>query len=449
MHSHAAGRPTPSVCFITLGCAKNEVDTASMKRRVLDAGYVLTDDAESAAAVVINTCSFIQSATEESIDTILEVCGLDNMRSGESKLVIAGCMPARYGAELEPEFPEAQAFVACGAEDDIAEVLDAAFGDAAPRAAVQHGPACPMREPAGRVELEAPAAYVKISDGCDRFCSFCMIPYIRGRYHSFEYEDIAREVAARVEEGAREITLIAQDTGRWGEDLVPPSDTASLVNRLAQSFPDTWFRIMYLEPEGVTDALLDAIAANPNVCRYLDIPLQHCSAHILKSMNRKGDAESFKALVEKIRARIPDMTLRTTLIAGFPGETDEDVDELEEFLDAVQFDYVGVFAFSPEEGTRAAKLSGQIDEDTRLERAQRLRDFCDSVSFARVAQREGCDMDVLILGCEEDGQLFGRAQCQAPEVDGVVYLESGAPGDIVRVRIVDTLAYEMEGEPLV
>ncbi len=437
-----------SVFFITLGCAKNEVDTASMKRRVLAAGYALTEDAEEADAVVVNTCSFIQAATEESIDTILEVCSLPSVECGDSKLIVAGCMPARYGDDLEPEFPEAQAFVACSREDDIAQILDGLFEGSS------HGVesegfdssyGCCKSSDEG-LQLEMPAAYVKISDGCDRFCSFCMIPYIRGRYHSFEFEDICREVASRIDEGAREITLIAQDTGRWGEDLVPPQTTASLISRLAERFPDTWFRIMYLEPEGVTDELLEVIASHANVCNYLDIPLQHCSGRIIKAMNRKGDAAQFQDMVDRIRRRIPDITLRTTLIAGFPGETDEDVESLEDFLDAVQFDYVGVFAFSPEDGTRAALLSDQVDEDTRNERAQRLRDFCDSVSFSRVAEREGQEMDVLVLGREEDGQLFGRAQCQAPEVDGVVYLESGEPGEIVRVRISDTLAYEMEGE---
>ncbi len=438
-------QPLRRVCFITLGCAKNEVDTATMKRRVLDAGYVLTDDPESADAIIVNTCSFIQSATEESIDTILEVCQLPNMQEGSAKLIVAGCMPARYGDDLEPELPEARAFVACSKEDDIAVVLDRLFADD-PASSRVPSDASSCAAVQTRVQLDYPAAYVKISDGCDRFCSFCMIPYIRGRYHSFEYEQIEQEVAARTADGAREITLIAQDTGRWGRDLSPASSTASLVSRLAERFPDTWFRIMYLEPEGVTDELLEAMASHSNICRYLDIPLQHSSARILADMNRAGDAEAFKAMVDRIRSRIPDITLRTTLIAGFPGETDEDVDDLEDFLDAVGFDYVGVFAFSPEEGTCAAELSGQIDDETRMERAQRLRDFCDSVSFARIAEREGREMDVLVLGAEEDGQLFGRAQCQAPEVDGVVYLESGEPGEFVRVVITDTLAYEMEGD---
>ena len=439
------GGCSPSVSFITLGCAKNEVDTSAMQRRVAEAGYALTDDLESAAVVVVNTCSFIQAATEESIDTILEVCGLNGFANGDMKLVVAGCMPARYGDDLAAELPEAAAFVPCSREDDIADVLDGIFKDSAPRAASSFATG------SNRVGVEIPspgypAAYVKISDGCDRFCSFCMIPFIRGGYHSFTLEDICSDVQSRVAEGAREITLIAQDTGRWGEDFEEPSTTAVLLDELAVRFPDIWFRIMYVEPEGVTDDLLKVMARHSNICNYLDMPVQHSSARILRAMNRKGSGGEFLQLVRHIRDMVPGITLRTTLIAGFPGETDVDFEQLEDFLEEAAFDYVGVFAFSPEEGTRAAALPDQIDDETKLSRAQELRDLCDSISSQVVSDRIGTCMDVLVLGAEEDGQLFGRAACQAPEVDGVVYLESGQIGSFVPVEIVDTLAYEMEGE---
>ena len=429
-------KEAPAVCFVTLGCAKNEVDTAEMVKRVRSAGFDVIESPEQADAVVVNTCSFIQAATEESIETIFDICGLDNFEHGNAKLVVAGCMPARYGEDLEGELPEASAFVPCSKEDDIAEVLAQSLGVAL----AAHG------EEFVSPYAVSPASYVKISDGCDRFCSFCAIPFIRGAYHSFPYEDVRRAVAERVEAGVREVTLIAQDTGRWGEDFDTPDTTAHLLDRLANEFSDTWFRLMYIEPQGVTDELLDVIASHPNICSYLDVPLQHASRAILRAMNRRGDAAKHLALVKRIRERVPGITLRTTLIAGFPGETDEDFEELLSFLEEAEFDYAGVFPYSAEEGTRAATLPAQVDEDVKIARAQEVRDLCDAIGEARVKERIGQEMDVLVLGREEDGQLYGRAMCQAPEVDGVVYLEEGAVGEVVRVRITDTLVYEMEGD---
>ena len=428
----------PRVCFVTLGCAKNEVDTAEMTKRLTAAGYEVCDDASTADVVVVNTCSFIQAATEESLEAIFEVCDLPNFIEGSAKLVVAGCMPARYGDDLASELGEAQAFVPCSKEDDIVEVLAGVLGDAAPHASTSADAQSPW--------AASPASYVKISVGCDRFCSFCAIPYIRGRYHSFPLETVRASVAERVEAGVREITLIAQDTGRWGEDFAEPSNTAALLATLADEFPQTWFRLMYIEPQGVSDELLDVIASKPNVCKYLDMPLQHASKPVLRAMNRRGDENSHRELVARIRERVPGITLRTTLIAGFPGETDVDFDALQNFLEEVEFDYVGVFPYSQEEGTRAAEMDGQIDEAIKIERAQSLRDISDAIGEAHVSARIGQEMDVLVLGREEDGQLYGRAMCQAPEVDGVVYLEEGEVGDIVRVRITDTLVYEMEGD---
>lgn len=433
--AHCEGA-APSVCFVTLGCAKNEVDTAEMTKRVISVGMRVVDDPSAADAVVVNTCSFIQAATEESIECIFEICGLENFENGRSKLVVAGCMPARYGSDLEGELAEASAFVPCSKEDDIARVLCEVLGfDAALEAQDCASP-----------YAASPASYVKISDGCDRFCSFCAIPYIRGAYHSFPYEAVREAVAERVRAGVREVTLIAQDTGRWGEDFDEPDTTAHLLDRLAAEFPDTWFRLMYIEPQGVTDELLDVIASRSNVCSYLDVPLQHASQKILRSMNRRGNSQRHLELVKRIRERVPGITLRTTLIAGFPGETDQDFEELIGFLEEAEFDYAGVFPYSAEEGTRAATLPDQIDEDVKIARAQEVRDLSDAIGEAHVSQRIGHEMDVLVLGREEDGQLYGRAMCQAPEVDGVVYLEEGEIGEIVRVKITDTLVYEMEGE---
>ncbi|MCI8469146.1 MAG: 30S ribosomal protein S12 methylthiotransferase RimO [Eggerthellaceae bacterium] len=434
----ALAAPGRAVCFVTLGCAKNEVDTAAMERRVAGAGYRLEDDPEQADVIVVNTCSFIQSATEESIEAVLDAAGLPRVEEGSASVVVAGCMPARYGDELAAELTEAAAFVPCSREDDIVAVIDGVLGIAREGAPA---PACD----ADAREVGT-FAYVKISDGCDRWCSYCAIPLIRGRYRSFAYEDIRAEVARLVGAGVREIDLIAQDTGRWGADFEEPRSLAWLLSALAEEFPSTLLRVLYLQPEGVTDELLEAMAAHPNVCRYLDIPLQHVEEPLLRAMNRRGSRAAFEALFDRIRAALPDVTLRTTLIAGFPGETDEQFEELLDFVVEAPLDYVGVFAYSREEGTAAHDLPDQVDEDEKAERAQRLRDAADAACAPRIAERIGRELDVLVEGAEEDGQLFGRAMCQAPEVDGVTYLDGGRPGQVVRARIVDTLLYEMEGE---
>ncbi len=440
MHTLTNCENTPGkarlVSFITLGCAKNEVDTADMATRLREAGHIVIDDAQAADVVIVNTCSFIQSATEESLDTIFEVADLPRVASGEAALVVAGCMPARYGDDLAGELSEARAFVPCSKEDDIVAIVEGLA----------------VNSLALTVELEedegqAPSfAYVKISDGCDRWCSYCTIPLIRGRYHSFSYEEVRSAFKARVDEGVSEVCLIAQDTGKWGSDFAIPDTLASLVERLALEFPQTWIRIMYLQPEGISDQLLKVIAAYDNVCPYIDMPLQHVDPLILKSMNRTGSREEFEACFERIFAIVPDMTLRTTLIAGFPGETEEQFEALCDFVEDAPFSYVGVFPYSREEGTRAYDLPGQLDEDEKAQRAQQLRDLSDSVCASRIALRIGSSQKVLIDGVEEDGQVYGRCQCQAPEVDGVTFVPAGVAGEFVDVQIIDTLMYEMEGE---
>lgn len=450
----------PAVCFVTMGCAKNEVDSAAMARELSAAGYGLTEDASAADVIVVNTCSFIQAATEESLEAIFEAASLPRVAAGDAAIVVAGCMPARYGDELSDELTEARAFLPCSREDDIVAVLGELTGFAGKGGEDgDEGGSLAPRQPAGGADVAGESAvvpvdkagaptfaYVKISDGCDRFCSYCAIPYIRGRYRSFPFERIYADVAREVAGGVREIVLIAQDTGRWGADLPEGRDLAWLVDELADAFPDTWFRVMYLQPEGVTDELLSVMAARDNVCSYLDIPLQHVSAPLLRTMNRAGSAEKFSALVERIRAAVPDVTLRTTLIAGFPGETEEEFEALCDFVAEEPFDYVGVFPYSREEGTAAFDLPGQLDEEEKAERAQMLRDVADTACAARVAARIGRTYPVLVEGVEEDGQRFGRAQCQAPEVDGVTYVGAGEVGEFVNVAIADTLLYEMESE---
>jgi len=438
----------PSVAFVTLGCAKNEVDSQEMAAKLVRAGYPLVDDPEAADAIIINTCSFIQAATEESIDTFFALAGLDRVAAGDAKIIMAGCLPARYGADLESELTEAQAFVPCSREDDIVQVVAGLFPDRLPAAPqLADDGTIGANEYALTTAGDSPwVAYVKISDGCNRMCSYCTIPFIRGRYHSFTLEQIEADVAYKVASGVREITLIAQDTGRWGADFEERKTLAQLMGHLAERFPETWFRVMYIQPEGVTDELLATMRDHENICSYLDIPFQHAAKPVLRAMNRRGCGDDFLRLVSHVRETVPGVTLRTTLIAGFPGETEEQFAEMLDFIEEAELDYVGVFPYSREDGTKAAELEGQLDEELKQERAQEVRDLADGISAGVIAARVGTRMPVLVLGREEDGQLFGRAQCQAPDVDGVTFVSAGKPGDIVEVEISGTLMYEMEGE---
>lgn len=406
-----------------------------MADRLRAAGIRLTDDASACDVIIVNTCSFIQAATEESIEAVLDALDVPGDEGRNRCVIVSGCMPARYGADLEASIPEADIFLPCSEEANIVEAVCSLTGFQATSAPVEAAP-------------ELPFAHVKISDGCDRWCSFCTIPKIRGPYRSFSFEDILAEVRALRARGMREAVLIGQDTGIWGSDLGPEDDLPSLLHRLAQEVPDMRFRVMYTEPEGVTDELLDVMVAHPNICPYLDIPLQHVSPRILRRMRRSGSALGFQALVERIREKLPHITLRTTLMCGFPGETDEEFEELVSFVRQGLFDYVGVFAFSQEEGTKAASMEDQVPEEVKELRARELRDEADSVSAAMVADRVGSMVEVLVEGIEEDGQAYGRAACQAPEVDGVTYVDAGEPGDMVRVRIEDALLYDMEGAVL-
>jgi ribosomal protein S12 methylthiotransferase len=489
------------IAFITLGCAKNEVDSDRMRARVLAGGYGEVDDPALADVVIVNTCSFITEATEEAIATILEVLALPRLVDGTARLIVAGCMPARYGAELANELPEVAAFVSCADEDGIVGVLESVLGRTVPPAAVPPAAVPPPAavECQGAVApsrtVSAPWAYVKIADGCNRFCSFCTIPHIRGRYRSALAPEIISEVAGLVEGGVREIVLIAQDTGIWGHDLKAasgaPSDLASLLDLLATRFPQTWFRVMYLQPQGITDELLAVMAKHANICNYLDIPLQHASARVLKEMNRTGSGEDYLALLARIRQALPDVALRTTLIAGFPGETRADARELERFVEKAAFDYVGVFLYSREDGTVAGWREDQVSPRTRRARAQRLRDLADAIGFARAAARVGTTENVLITerdegsdegsdGCQGDGcradgcqgdvhldtphppdtridastappppvhPLLGRTMRQAPEVDGMVHVELGQGhiGEVFSVTMIDSYCYELDG----
>jgi len=425
---------TAAVHFVTLGCPKNEVDSDRMRAVVASSAFTLAEDGEAADVVVVNTCSFIREATEESIRTVLELAGEWKDGRGDRKLVVAGCMPSRYGEELTASLPEVDAFLPVADEGELLRLLHDLTG-VDPRAT--DGPAR---------TVTSGSAYLQVSDGCFRRCAYCTIPYIRGPYRSRSLDDILGEARLLVAGGAREIVLVGQDISALGRET-GGEKLAEVVRALGRLDGLDWLRLMYVQPDGVTDELLEAMAAAPNVCRYLDLPLQHASRDVLRRMNRLGDAESVLALIERVRAAIPDIVLRTSLIAGFPGETRRDVEELQRFLEAARFDYAGIFTYSQEDGTTAAQMPDQVPLRTRRARAQRIRDLADAIGFERAARHVGATLDVLVEGAE-DGETVGRWRGQAPEVDGMVLLgeKEFVAGTIVQARIVDSMCYDLIGE---
>lgn len=436
-----------SLLYITLGCAKNEVDTDRMRALLDAADYQEVDSAQDADAVIINTCSFLASATSESIETTLALAEEVNEGVRATRIIMCGCVPSRYGDQLPQELPEVSSFVRADEEDGIVAIVDDVLG-------VERD--MPSFIPNIKRTVEGSVAYVKISDGCDRFCSFCAIPYIRGRYHSRPADRIIAEARELVAGGVKEIVLIGQDTGIWGKDFKDendgPANLAQLLVALAEALRPlhVWIRVLYLQPEGMTDELIAAIRDTPEVLPYIDIPVQHCNERVLKSMHRSGSEQQLDELFAHLRSEIPGMVIRTTSLVGFPGETDEEAEQMLAFMDRNSFDYTSVFAYSREEGTRAAEMDDQVDEDVKLERAQKALDLAEALGFAATASHVGETAEVIIDGIEEnDGfsEFIGHAWFQAPDSDGAVHLdiEEACIGDIVTVEFTDSFCYELVG----
>ena len=430
------------ILFVTLGCAKNEVDTDRMRALLLADGHTETFDVTEADVIIVNTCSFLASATQESIEVTLELAEEVSEGVRERPIIMCGCVPSRYGADLPPELPEVKAFVRADEEDGIADVVRSVLGGA-DKPVPADGP---LRT------IESASAYVKISDGCDRFCTFCAIPYIRGRYYSRPAEEILAEVDHLLAGGVREIVLIGQDTGIWGSDLGEGENLASLLVAVAQRVRPYggWVRVLYLQPEGMTDELISTIRDTPEILPYIDMPIQHCSEGVLSDMGRSGSPAQLHELFARLREEIPGMVLRTTAMAGFPGETEGQHEELLEFIEREEFDYCSVFAYSPEEGTAAADMANQIDEQVKIERTQRLVDLTEQLGFSATARHVGERALVIIDGIgegDEGTELIGHAWFQAPDSDGAVHIASGEAcvGDMVLCELVDSFCYEMIG----
>ncbi len=434
----------PRVHFLTLGCPKNQVDSEVMLGVLAGRGHELVADPEAADVLVVNTCAFIGPAKEESIDAILDLARVKSARTGR-RLVVTGCLAQRYADELRAELPEVDAFVGTG---DLLHIADAVEGPARPDAIVYRGAqhVLPAHALAPRIRTGGWwTAYLKVSEGCDHQCSFCIIPKIRGRHESRAMDDLLHEAASLAAGGALELNLIAQDLTAYGRDRRDGSSLAVLLRALAVRVPDLrWLRLLYAYPSSITDELLEVMATERSVCRYLDMPLQHATDRMLRAMRRERSAAALRRLVTRIRSAVPDVALRTAFIVGFPGETEDDVRALCEFVEEIGFDHVGVFEYSHEEQTAAGALVDDVPAEEKRVRRGRVMATQAAVSAARLRSRVGRTTEVLVERELEDGRLVGRTPGQAPEIDGVVYLHGEAsPGDLVTATIVDADVYDL------
>lgn len=434
--------------IVSLGCAKNQVDAEMLLFSLKQKGFELVDDPAKADAVIVNTCGFIESAKQESIDEIIELGKLK--REGKIKaIIVTGCLAERYQNEITKQLYEVDAAVGIGANSKIADiVLDALGGNK-----TELFPSkleLPLE--GGRIQSTPPyTAYLKIAEGCDNRCTYCAIPLIRGGFRSREPENVIEEAKQLAEKGVRELNVIAQDTTRYGEDLFGKPYLAKLLKELCKIEKLRWIRVLYCYPERVTDELIDVMANEEKIVKYIDLPLQHCNAEILKSMNRRGSRESLTALLNKIRDRIPNVVLRTTFISGFPGETEEQFEELCEFAKEIEFDRLGCFPYSQEEDTPAAAFPNQLDEETKQERADIIMEQQQLIMTRRCEKLVGTTAEVLVEGFDRIAECwYGRTYADAPEVDGCVFFTTGGkkpkPGDFVNVKITDYLNVDLVGE---
>lgn len=436
------------VGMVSLGCAKNQVDGEMLMASLKNAGYELSDDAALADVAIINTCGFIESAKAESIEEILELVTLK--KEGRiKKIVVTGCLSERYQQEIRKEIPEVDAVVGIGANGEIASIIDKVMAGNVQEVfpAKENMPLC------GDRELSTPSyfAYLKIAEGCDNRCTYCAIPLIRGGYRSRTMESIEEEAQKLVEDGAQELIVIAQDTSRYGLDLYGELKLPELLRRLCRIEKLRWVRLLYCYPDTVTDELLEVMASEPKIVKYIDLPLQHASGRVLKAMNRRGDRASLTALIARMREKVPGLVLRTTLITGFPGETEEDFTELSEFVQEIRFDRLGCFAYSQEEDTPAALLPDQKDEEVKNRRAEIIMEQQMEIMQEKGEAMIGKTVTVLTEGFDRYAEcFFGRTAADSPDIDGKVFFtaEGNKPrfGQFVKVRIEDCMDCDLTGQ---
>ncbi len=440
--------PKYSVSLVSLGCPKNLVDAEVMLGHLPTERFSIITDESAADIIVVNTCAFIRDAQEESVETILEVA--DYKKNGRCKLlIVSGCMPQRYQEDLEKELPEVDFFMGTADAPRIVELLDRHL---------QGGPQHQIGLPDYLYDHTTPrvtsspyySAYVKIAEGCANLCSYCVIPSIRGTLRSRTIASVVAETRRLIDNGVKEINLIAQDVTAFGAERGSGPELPALLRELVKIDGLVWLRLLYAYPDGITDELLDLIAAEEKLCNYLDLPIQHIDDQILAAMNRRVDESDIRSLLGRIRSRIPNMTLRTSLIVGFPGETDAQFRKLLAFVEEGHFERLGVFRYSREAGTPAAKLDKQVPERTKLARVKRLMKAQSRVSLKKNLALKGCVEPTLVEGYSEETELLlrGRSVRQAPDVDGQVYITAGQAnvGDIVNLKITDTSEYDLIGE---
>ena len=435
------------VGMVSLGCAKNQIDAERMLYMLKEEGFEIVADAALADVVIVNTCGFIESAKQEAIDTILEFCTLKN--EGRIKAVICtGCLAERYREEVMKEIPELDAVVGIGRNSEIVRIIrDLYAGDSAIN---EFGEKENLEIEGGRIISTQPFyAYLKIAEGCDNCCTFCAIPMIRGRFRSRPMENIIEEARWLAENGVTEIVVIAQDTTRYGEDIYGEPKLAELLKKLCGIDGIKWIRTLYAYPERITDELIDTIAAEDKLVKYLDIPLQHCDENILKRMNRSGSRESLTGLIGKIRERIPGVILRTTMLTGFPGETEEQFTELCEFIKEIKFERLGCFAYSAEEGTPAASFEDQVPLKVKEKRSEIIMEEQMFISDRFNEQQLGKTIEVVTEGFDRYAECwYGRSAMDAPEIDGKVFFTSDRKlreGEYVMVTVDDVMDYDLLG----
>lgn len=432
------------ISMVSLGCSKNQIDAEMLLARAQNAGYTLCGDVAEGDIVIVNTCGFIQSAKEEAIENILELAALK--KEGTIKgIIVTGCLAERYRDNILEELPEVDAVVGIGSNDDICEVIEAVANKQRLSRYDEKEKLCLNYE---RVLTTLPHyAYLKVAEGCDNRCSYCAIPSIRGRYRSRPMEEIVAEAEWLAAQGTKELILVAQDTTRYGQDLYGEYKLAELLKNLTPIEGIVWIRVLYCYPDKITDELLEVLANEPKVARYLDIPIQHCNDDILEAMNRKPC--DLRMLFKRVRNKVPGVTIRTTLIVGFPGETEEQFNELCEFAAEVKFDRLGCFAYSAEEDTVAAEKPNQIDDETKQTREGIVMENQADIMSRQNEEKVDTVITVMVEGYDKYGECyFGRSEADAPEIDGIIFFDSDKPhqmGDFVQVKITEVVGYDLMG----
>ena len=436
------------ILFISLGCDKNLVDTEVMLGMLASRGYEMTNDEQEADIIVINTCCFIHDAKEESIQNILEM--EEYKKNGSAKaLIVTGCMAERYRQEILDEIPEVDEVLGTTAYDRILDAVDAAL-------AGQHEvmtadlDALPLPETKRLVTTGGHFAYLKIAEGCDKHCTYCIIPKIRGNFRSVPMERLLKEAQDLAEQGVKELILVAQETTLYGKDLYGEKSLPKLLRELCKISGIRWIRILYCYPEEITDELIQVMKEEPKICHYLDLPIQHANDTILKRMGRRTSKQELIDIVQKLRKEIPDICLRTTLITGFPGETQEQHEEVMEFIDTLEFDRLGAFTYSPEEDTPAATFEDQIDEEVKEDRQADIMELQQEIAFDKAEDMIGREVLVMIEGKVADENAYvGRTYRDAPNVDGLIFINTDVElisGDFAKVKVTGALDYDLIGE---